>query len=562
MEIGMEPSIPTYSGGLGVLSGDTLRAAADLGLPVVAATLAHRKGYFRQHLDGAGHQTETPYDWSPEDKLEPQEARAWVTVEGRAVELRAWRYVVVGVAGHSIPVYLLDSSLPDNDPYDQTLTDSLYGGDARYRLCQEVVLGIGGIAMLRALGHADIHTYHMNEGHSSLLTLALLQEHAKSEGRGAVTESDVEDVRQKCVFTTHTPVDAGHDRFDTQLVESVLGKERTGILERLTHPEGGVFNLTALAMFFCRSANGVSIRHAHVSRRMFPERPISAITNGVHGATWTSLPFARLYDQHIPEWRHDNRYLRQASAIPLPEIRAAHAESKAALLAEIERRTGAAFDVSAMTIGFARRATGYKRLDLLFTDVDRLRRVIHEAGAIQLVYGGKAHVRDTTGKAAIEHIFSVARELKDTLRIVYLEEYDMTLAGLIIAGVDLWLNNPLKPLEASGTSGMKAALNGVPSFSVLDGWWLEGCIEGVTGWAIGDYSEEPGDPALELESLYNKLEHTILPMFYKHPKAYAQVMRSAISHNGSFFNAQRMMSQYLRNIYEPGSAPAQEEFVP
>ena len=212
MEIGLEPSIPTYSGGLGVLSGDTLRAAADLGLPVVAVTLAHRKGYFRQHLDGAGHQTETPYDWSPEDKLEPQEARAWVTVEGRAVELRAWRYVVRGVAGHSIPVYLLDSSLPDNDPYDQTLTDSLYGGDARYRLCQEVVLGIGGIAMLRALGHADIHTYHMNEGHSSLLTLALLQEHAKSEGRGAVTESDVEDVRQKCVFTTHTPVDAGHDR--------------------------------------------------------------------------------------------------------------------------------------------------------------------------------------------------------------------------------------------------------------------------------------------------------------------------------------------------------------
>jgi glycogen phosphorylase len=562
MEIGLEPTIPTYSGGLGVLSGDTLRAAADLGLPVVAVTLAHRKGYFRQHLDGAGHQTETPYDWSPEDKLEAQEARAWVTVEGRAVELRVWRYVVVGVAGHSIPVYLLDSSLPDNDPYDQTLTDSLYGGDARYRLCQEVVLGIGGIAMLRALGHADIHTYHMNEGHSSLLTLALLQEHAKSEGRGAVTESDVEDVRQKCVFTTHTPVDAGHDRFDTQLVESVLGKERTGILERLTHPEGGVFNLTALAMFFCRSANGVSIRHAHVSRRMFPERPISAITNGVHGATWTSPPFARLYDQHVPEWRHDNRYLRQASAIPLPEIRAAHAESKAALLAEIERRTGAAFDARAMTIGFARRATGYKRLDLLFTDGDRLRRIIHEAGAIQLVYGGKAHVRDTTGKAAIEHIFSVARELKDTLRIVYLEEYDMTLAGLIVAGVDLWLNNPLKPLEASGTSGMKAALNGVPSLSVLDGWWLEGCIEGVTGWAIGDYSEEPGDPVLELESLYDKLEHTILPMFYKHPKAYAQVMRSAISHNGSFFNAQRMMSQYLRNIYEPGSAPAQEEAVP
>jgi starch phosphorylase len=562
MEMGLETSIPTYSGGLGVLAGDTLRAAADLNLPVVGVTLAHRKGYFRQHLDGAGHQTESPHGWSPAEKLEPLEPRAWVTVEGRAVELRAWRYVVHGVTGHSISVYLLDSSLPDNDPYDQTLTDSLYGGEARYRLCQEVVLGIGGIAMLRALGYTDIHTYHMNEGHSSLLTLALLQEHAKTEGRGSVTESDVEDVRQKCVFTTHTPVDAGHDRFDSQLVESVLGKERTGILERLTHPEGGVFNLTALAMFFCRSANGVSIRHAHVSRRMFPERPISAITNGVHGATWTAPPFARLFDRHIPEWRRDNRYLRQASAIPLDDIRAAHAETKAALLAEIERRSDTPFDADTMTIGFARRATGYKRADLLFTDIVRLRRIIRDAGAIQLVFGGKAHARDTTGKAAIERIFSVAADLMDTPRVVYLEEYDMALAGLIVAGVDLWLNNPIKPLEASGTSGMKAALNGVPSLSVLDGWWLEGCIEGVTGWAIGDDSEEPGDPALELDSLYDKLEHIVLPMFYQQPFAYAEVMRSAISHNGSFFNAQRMMSQYLRNVYEPGSAPGDEELLP
>jgi len=562
MEIALDVSIPTYSGGLGVLAGDTLRAAADLGLPVVAVTLGYRKGYFRQRLDAEGRQAEEPYEWSPEVKLEPLDASVWVTIENRAVQLRSWRYVVSGVTGHIIPVYLLDSSLPDNDPYDQTLTDSLYGGDLRYRLCQEVVLGIGGIAMLRAMGHTDIHTYHMNEGHSSLLSLALLQEHAAANDRGSVIDSDVDDVRNRCVFTTHTPVDAGHDRFSSDLVETVLGKERTGILARLTHPEGGVFNLTALAMFFCRSVNGVSIRHAHVSRRMFPERPVTAITNGVHAATWTAPPFAQLYDRHVPHWRRDNRYLRQASAIPREEIRSAHSDTKASLLGEIERRTGIAFDAGTMTIGFARRATGYKRADFLFSDVERLRRIVSHVGPMQLVYAGKAHARDATGKAAIERIFSVARELKDTLRIVYLEEYDMTLAGLILAGVDLWLNNPIKPLEASGTSGMKAALNGVPSLSVLDGWWLEGCIEGVTGWAIGDSSEEPGDPALELESLYDRLEHTILPMFYKDPDSYAEVMRSAISHNGSFFNAQRMVSQYIRNAYEPGSTPAEEELVP
>lgn len=561
MEIGLDPSVPTYAGGLGVLAGDTLRAAADLDLPLVAVTLVHRKGYFRQCLDSQGRQSEAPYEWSPADKLEPLPERVWTTVEGRSLQLRAWRYVVHGVNGHSVPVYLLDSSLPENDPYDQALTDSLYGGDLRYRLCQEVVLGIGGIAMLRALGLRDFHAYHMNEGHSSLLTLALLQEHATAHGRSAIIDSDVDAVRAKCVFTTHTPVDAGHDRFSAELVESVLGTERTGILARLTHPEGGVFNLTALAMFFCRSVNGVSIRHAQVSRTLFPERPIIAITNGVHAVTWTSPPFARIYDRQIPHWRRDNRYLRQASAIPREEILASHSESKEALLAEVKALSGEAFELPAFTIGFARRATGYKRADFLFSDLERLRRIAERTGALQLVYAGKAHARDATGKAAIERIFTVASDLKGAVRIVYLQEYDMSLAAKLVAGVDLWLNNPVKPLEASGTSGMKAALNGVPSLSTLDGWWLEGWIEGVTGWAIGDASQEPGDPAKDLDSLYTKLEHIILPMFYRNPLAYAEVMRSAIAHNGSFFNAQRMMSQYLRSVYEPGSSPSDERLA-
>jgi glycogen phosphorylase len=561
MEIALDPSMPTYSGGLGVLAGDTLRAAADLALPVVAISLAHRKGYFRQLLDDRGRQTEAPSEWSPDGELEAVDARAWVTVEGRPVELRAWRYTIRGVTGHTVPVYLLDSSLPDNDPEDQTLTDSLYGGDARYRLSQEVVLGIGGIAMLRALGYGDFHTYHMNEGHSSLLTLALLQEYASLHDRGSVMDSDVDEVRQKCVFTTHTPVDAGHDHFYSDLVEKVLGKERTGILARLTQARSGIFDLTHLAIFFCRSVNGVSIRHAHVSRRMFPERPISAITNGVHAVTWTSPPFALLFDRHLPHWRRDNRYLRQVSAIPREEIQSAHGEAKAELLPEVERRTGVSLAPEALTIGFARRATGYKRSDFIFSDPERLRSLVARGGPIQLIYGGKAHARDAVGKAGIERIFTVAAEMKDAVRVVYLEEYDMSLARLLLSGVDLWLNNPIKPLEASGTSGMKAALNGVPSLSVLDGWWLEGCIEGVTGWAIGDSSEEPGDPTLELDSLYDKLEHVILPMFYERPHDYAEVMRSAISHNGSFFNAQRMMSQYLRTVYEPGSTISEEELV-
>jgi starch phosphorylase len=295
---------------------------------------------------------------------------------------------------------------------------------------------------------------------------------------------------------------------------------------------------------------------------MFPERPISAITNGVHAATWASVQFARLFDRHVPHWRRDNRYLRQASAIPRDEIQAAHAEAKAALLGEVKRRTSQDLNAEVMTIGFARRATGYKRVDFIFSNKDRLKHIIERCGPIQLVYAGKAHARDAVGKAGIEHVFAVAEDLKGVLPVVYLEDYDMSLASLIVAGVDLWLNNPVKPLEASGTSGMKAALNGVPSLSILDGWWIEGWIEGVTGWAIGDGAEEPGDPAVELDSLYEKLEHIILPMFYEQPLVYAGVMRSAISHNGSFFNAQRMVSQYLRNVYEPGMSLPEAEVLP
>lgn len=554
MEIGLDSSMPTYSGGLGVLAGDSLRAAADLGIPMVAITLLHRKGYFRQRLDSIGLQSEAPAPWSPESRLQALEPRISVAIEGRAVRVGAWVYRVQGVSGRAIPVYFLDTSLPENAPEDRTLTDELYGGDSRYRLCQEVILGIGGVAMLRALGYGDVSVHHMNEGHSSLLALALLEEQVGTRGLASANEADVEAVRQRCVFTIHTPVAAGHDRFPMSLVAEVLGAERAGFLAHVSYPDKLTFNLTWMALTFSRSINAVSFRHGQVSRVMFPQHPITAITNGVHGATWICEPIAALLDHHIPSWRRDNRYLRQAIGIPLEEVRSAHGRAKGELLAEVSRRTGAQFDPGAMTIAFARRATAYKRADLLFSDVERLKRIAKRVGPLQIIYAGKAHPQDDNGKALIRRIFAAAKTLGATVPVVYLEEYDIALAKLLLAGCDLWLNTPQKPLEASGTSGMKAALNGVPSLSVLDGWWVEGHLEGVTGWSIGDDAEEMSNDAREAASLYDKLEYVILPMYHQRHAAYTKVMRSAIALNGAFFNAQRMMSQYYLSIYQGPAA--------
>jgi starch phosphorylase len=550
MEIGLEAGMPTYSGGLGVLSGDTLRAAADLGVPMVAVSLLHRQGYFRQHLDAFGNQTEEPYKWSPEEFLEPLPNLVKVAINGELVHFHAWRYIVRGVRGHTIPVYLLDTALPENSEYSRSLTDYLYGGDTRYRLCQEVLLGIGGVDMLTDLGYSDIQTCHMNEGHSALLTLALLRQQMKDRDLRQVTRIDVEAVRRKCVFTTHTPVPAGHDQFPFDMVLDVLGEERTRAMEMCECMLDGTLNMTYLGLFFSRYVNGVSLRHEQVSRDMFPGYPVDAITNGVHAVTWTSTAFRSLFDNYLPEWRHDNRYLRYAVSIPLQDIRKAHKLAKAELIRVVEERTGVKLQPSVMTIGFARRSTPYKRGDLIFTDMERLRRVVNESGPIQIVYGGKAHPRDGGGKDVIRRIHRAAEELRDEIKIVYLEEYDMAVGKVVCAGVDLWLNTPMKPREASGTSGMKAALNGVPSLSVLDGWWVEGHEEGVTGWSIGNGWHDDSIAADEAASMYEKLEYLILPMFYNRPNAFARVMRSCISHNGSFFNAQRMVDQYRSNAYQ------------
>jgi starch phosphorylase len=551
MEIALEAGMPTYSGGLGVLAGDTIRAAADLKIPLIGVSLLHRKGYFFQKLDSNGSQREEAADWVVDDFLTAMPQRASVVIEGRTVQLRSWKYDVGGSESVTLPVFFLDADLPENSEWDRTLTDFLYGGDRRYRLAQEVVLGIGGVRMLRALGYEDINRFHMNEGHASLLALELLDEEAKRAGRGRIEPRDVVAVRNKCIFTTHTPVAAGHDQFPTDLVQQVLGRREVFEMKDVFCCDD-LLNLTYLALNLSHYVNGVAKRHGEISRLMFAGYRVDAITNGVHAATWASVAFSKLFDRYIPGWKQDNFSLRYALSIPAQEIWQAHTESKKLLLSYVNRETNAGMDVDFLTLGFARRAAPYKRGDLLFSDLNRLKNIAATVGAFQIIYAGKAHPQDQAGKEQIKRIFEAIQSLRGAIKVVYLENYDLELGKLLTAGVDVWLNTPKPPLEASGTSGMKAALNGVPSLSVLDGWWIEGCIEGLTGWAIGpkertaaNAEEESNDAG----SLYDQLEKTVLPLFYKNRSGFVDVMRHAIALNGSFFNTHRMLQQYVLKAY-------------
>jgi glycogen phosphorylase len=547
MEIAINPAMPTYSGGLGMLAGDTLRSAADLGIPLVAFTLAHRKGYFQQHLNESGEQSEEVQPWIPADFCKEEAARVTVSVEDRVVTVRAWRYDLAGRSGHVVPIYLLDTDLEQNSGWDRGLTDHLYGGDTNYRLQQEIVLGMGGARMANALG-LSVNVYHMNEGHAALLTLALLEGQLGGGPLGSATESDIAQVRRRCVFTTHTPVPAGHDRFSTEQSIRILGGDRTARLEKLGCFQEGMLNMTLLALHFSRYANGVAMQHGKVSREMFPQFSIDSITNGVHAPTWVSEPVQQLLDGHIPAWRRDNLYLRNAIALPEQGMLEAHRLAKETLLGEVVSRSGLVLNPKVLTLGFARRAATYKRANLLFTDPARLVKIAMDAGGLQILYAGKAHPQDSPGKALIQDVIEAGRKLSgDMLRIVYLENYGWDLGALLTAGVDVWINTPRRPYEASGTSGMKAAMNGVPSLSILDGWWIEGCIEGVTGWAIEDGATD----AEEAGSLYSKLEKSVVPLYRDAPEKWARMMRTTLAFNGSYFNTNRMVKQYNRNAYYP-----------
>lgn len=568
MEIALESAIPTYSGGLGVLAGDTIRSAADLRVPMVAVSLLHRAGHFHQRFNSSGWQWEEPVEWKVEQFLTEMPVRSSIRIEGRTVNLRCWKYQVQGIGGYVVPVYLLDTDVPENSEADRKLTSVLYGGDWYYRLCQEIVLGIGGVRMLRALGYERFDRFHMNEGHASLLTLELLCEEAARAGRARIGISELAAVRQMCVFTTHTPVPAGHDQFPlaalaqavgwqqdlSDVVEANAAKRIFGQNEAHANPtsEGEAkLNMTYLGLNMSRYVNGVAKRHGEISRLMFAGYQIEAITNGVHASTWTSPHFQALYDRQIPDWRQDNFSLRHAESIPGEDIWHAHLQAKDDLLEYVNQSQPVPMKPEVFTIGFARRMTAYKRASLVFADVERLKQIALSCGGLQLIYAGKAHPSDQEGKNLIRRILELKEVLRDGVAIAFLPNYDMALAKLITAGVDLWLNTPQPPLEASGTSGMKAALNGIPSLSIVDGWWMEGLIEGVTGWAIGVERREPEDESSGLRdagSLYDKLERVILPMFQKRER-FVEVMRHAIAVNGSYFNTQRMLQQYVLGAY-------------
>jgi starch phosphorylase len=552
MEIGLVSDIPTYSGGLGVLAGDSIKAAADLKVPVIAVSLLFRKGYFFQKLEADGWQREEPVNWVVEDFLEELPARVTVQVEGRPVKVRAWKYTVKGSSGYEIPVCFLDTDLPENQEWDRTLTHYLYGGDSYYRLCQELILGIGGVRMLRALGFRSIRRFHMNEGHASLLTLELLNEKAAKPEENKITLEDIEAVHDLCVFTTHTPVPAGHDQFPMDLVRRVVAHPLISRMEDVFCPMGNL-NMTHLALNLSRYVNGVAKKHGEVSRHMFAPYRIDSITNGVHVSTWTTEPFKQLFDRHIPGWREDPFSLRYAFSISNEEIWEAHEKAKLELFRYINGETNVGMDLNLLTLGFARRAATYKRPTLLFEDLERLKQIAKGSGGLQLVFSGKAHPQDTPGKELIKGIFQAGAALGADVKLVYLDNYDMDVALRIVSGVDIWLNTPEPPHEASGTSGMKAAINGVPSLSVLDGWWIEGCIEGVTGWAIGSRQTESAAPEEahreDVDSLYQKLEQVIVPMYYQRREEFVEIMASAIALNGSFFNAQRMLQQYVLKAY-------------
>lgn len=544
MEIAILPGIQTYSGGLGILAGDAARAAADLDLPMVFVTLVSRAGYLRQQLDAAGHQADVPDPWEPKDLARPLPTMTAVPMGGRPVWVRPWLYVLSCPTGGIAPILLLDTDVSENDPADRGITSRLYGGDAELRLKQEIVLGIGGERLLRALGF-EIATYHLNEGHAALLALSLLRRHPQAAaGTEGASPYDVHPVRESCVFTTHTPVEAGHDRFDYDLVHRLLGDfiDLT-VVRRLAGQDA--LNMTRLALNLSGFVNGVAERHQETTARMFPGYPIRAITNGVHPVTWVHPAFARLFGTLDAHWPHEPELLGRADLLSDESIRVAHAEAKSELLATIREVAGVNFDPNLPILGFARRMTGYKRPHLLFDDLGRLAAIARQL-PFQVIFAGKAHPRDEGGKALIARIHEDIQRLRGTVPVAFLPGYDFLLARKLVSGTDVWLNTPQPPLEASGTSGMKAALNGVPSLSVLDGWWVEGCIEGVTGWAVG---AEGDAPETHGKALLDKLEGAVLPLFHREPTGWARVMKGAISKVGAVFTSHRMMRRYASEAY-------------
>ncbi len=540
MEIGINTDMPTYSGGLGILAGDVIRSSADLRIPLVAVTLISKKGYLKQKITADGWQIEYPEEWDPSKFMKLLPETATVKIAGRDVRIGVWIYEQESLTGGTIPVLFLTTDVEGNTREDRGITDFLYGGDEKYRLMQEIVLGIGGLRILEAL-KINVKKYHMNEGHSSLLTLELLKNN----------DLNADKVKNLCVFTTHTPVAAAFDKFSYDMLSEVL---ETEVPEKTLKEFGGddKLNMTLLALNLSKYTNGVTEAHMEYSRKLFPGYHIQEITNGVHSYTWTCPCFRAVFDKYIPRWANEPELLVRVDTVPDEDLWEAHLKAKQNLLDFVQTCSGVQMDIDALTLGFARRATEYKRATMIFSDLEKLKEVKNQ-DKIQLIFAGKAHPKDSMGKSLIKDIYEFIDRLKGEIEIVYLENYNMEMAGKLTSGVDVWLNTPMPPYEASGTSGMKAAHNGVINFSVLDGWWIEGCVEGLTGWAIGPSPEhaisEEERRRRELGDLYNKLEYLIIPKFYQQRDDWINMMRNSIGKVAYYFNTHRMMRKYATDAY-------------
>ena len=534
-EIGISSSLPTYSGGLGVLAGDHIKAAADEGLPLCAITLLYKEGYFKQRIDDEGHQTETYPKFDPEPLLKKLDFTFPLHLQGRDVQIEVYRLDYTGLNGHILPVYFMDTDLESNYAEDRSISLRLYSGNKNHRILQEAILGFGGIHLLKHLGTLDkIETFHMNEGHCSFLTLTLLEEF-KNENS----------VREKCHFTTHTPVPAGHDHFALERVNKLLHGLIPENLQLPSLVKDSRLHMTELGLYFSRSINGVSKLHGDVAQEQFPEHQIGYITNGVYHPYWICSQIRKVYNIYLPGWKEDGTKLLEVDSIPDDELAAAHAKRKRILLGYANAQVQKAFSRSTLTIGFARRAATYKRAHLLFTDIERLVNICQ--GQVQFIFAGKAHPEDVKGKEIIQGIVANANELYGKVKVIFLENYNMWLGRMLTSGVDVWLNTPLRPNEASGTSGMKATFNGVPNLSVLDGWWAEACNHGINGWAIGN-PETPNDET-DANHLYELLENDVIPLYYDNFSKWITMMKSSVK-IGAQFTAQRMVREYKEKYYQ------------
>jgi len=534
-EIGISSSIPTYSGGLGVLAGDHIKAAGDAGISMCAITLLYKEGYFKQRIDEEGVQTETYPRFDPDPLIKQMDLNFSIQLRNRKVFIQVFKFEYVADSGDRVPIFFLDTDTDKNIDEDRFITHRLYSGDKDHRILQESVLGFGGIKLLQKLEQNSIKTYHMNEGHCSFLVLSLLR-HFKG---------DADKVKSLCHFTTHTPVPAGHDHFSLDRTKNILNDLIPDDMVLPSIEKSQRLHMTELGLHFSRSANGVSELHGDVAQNQFPWASIGFITNGVHHSYWMGTTFKNIFDKYLPGWRLDPDKLLEIDSVPDQILLEAHLSRKKRLLTYANSQTGKALDMETLTIGFARRSATYKRAQLLFNDLEKLRLLGHKK--IQIIYSGKAHPKDTGGKELIRQIVTKAKSLFGSIKIIYLENYDMWLGRLITSGVDVWLNTPLRPNEASGTSGMKATLNGVPNLSILDGWWAEGCDHKVNGWAIGDPNHP--DDQKDAEHLYYLLENQIIPMFYDNKKKWIGIMKQAIK-TGVRFTAFRMINEYKNQYYK------------